>query len=98
MGLYLNPSAKKFQMSLDSEIYVDKSELLIHTNRLFNTNRRFICVSRPRRFGKTMATEMLSAYYGAESEHLFEGLKISKQPCFLFRERNIGISQRYLLS
>ena len=82
MGTYLNPSSKKFQMSLNAEVYVDKSELLIHTNRLFNTNRRFICVSRPRRFGKTMATEMMSAYYGSDAHELFENLKIAQHSSY----------------
>ena len=80
MGHFLNPNNRKFQMSLNSEIYVDKSELLIHTNRLFDTTRRFICISRPRRFGKTMAAEMMAAYYGSgqNSHELFEKLKIAK--------------------
>ena len=50
-------------MSLNSEIFVDKSELLDVTNRYVNTQQRFMCVSRPRRFGKSMAADMLAAYY-----------------------------------
>ena len=46
--------------------------------------QRYICVSRPRRFGKSMAANMLSAYYSREcdSEKLFEGLEISKESGF----------------
>lgn len=67
-------------MSLNSEIFVDKSELLDVTNRSVNTLQRFMCVSRPRRFGKSMAADMLAAYYDCEldTEELFEGLSISQ--------------------
>ena len=61
MGSYLNPTSKSFEMSLSSRIYVDKSELIQHTNAVLNTQQRFICVSRPRRFGKSMAADMLAA-------------------------------------
>ena len=59
-------------MSLNSEIFVDKSELLDVTNRYVNTQQRFMCVSRPRRFGKSMAADMLAAYYdcGDDTEEL----------------------------
>ena len=63
MTMYFNGDTKGFEMTLNSQIYVDKSELIEVTNSYINTNQRFICVSRPRRFGKTMALEMLSAYY-----------------------------------
>jgi len=84
MGTFFNPSSRKFQLSLYSEIYVDKSELLIHTNRLFDTDRRFICISRPRRFGKTMAANMMAAYYGTNenSSELFNDLKIAKHQSY----------------
>ena len=67
-------------MSLNSEIFVDKSELLDVTNRYVNTQQRFMCVSRPRRFGKSMAADMLAAYYdcGDDTEELFKGLSISQ--------------------
>ena len=80
MGIYLNPGAAGFKMSLNSEIFVDKSELLDVTNRYVNTQQRFMCVSRPRRFGKSMAADMLAAYYdcGDDTEELFEGLSISQ--------------------
>jgi len=80
MGKYVNPGTDNFQMSLNSEIYVDKSNLLIKTNALFRTKQRFICISRPRRFGKTMATEMLAAYYGKDenASEVFKNLAITK--------------------
>ena len=84
MGQYVNPGGRKFQMSLNSEIYVDKSNLIAKTNALFDTERRFICISRPRRFGKTMAANMLATYYGVgESSHdLFKDLKIVTHPTY----------------
>ncbi len=84
MGIYLNPRNDNFQMALRSQIYVDKSELLIYTNQMIQTSQRFICVSRPRRFGKSMAAEMLVAYYsqGCDSREMFQGLEIAKHPLF----------------
>ena len=62
MGIYLNPSSIGFKRSLNSEINVDKTGLIEKTNALLDTEQKFICVSRPRRFGKSMAVNMLSAY------------------------------------
>ena len=80
MGNYLNPGSKGFQESLNSAIYVDKTGLIEKTNAILNTRQKFLCVSRPRRFGKSMAADMLAAYYdqGEDSSRLFEHLKISK--------------------
>lgn len=81
MGNYLNPGSTLFRYSLRSEIYVDKSGLIEKTNKLINTEQRYICVSRPRRFGKSMAANMLAAYYSREenTEELFDDLKIGKE-------------------
>ena len=84
MGIYLNPKNKGFAESIHSEIYVDKSGLIAYTNKCLNTKEKYICVSRPRRFGKSMALEMLAAYYslGCDSRELFAGLKIEKDRTF----------------
>ena len=84
MGIYLNPKNKGFQEAINSEIYVDKTGLISYTNNLINTKQKFICVSRPRRFGKSMALEMLAAYYGcgSDSANLFKGYKIEKEKTF----------------
>lgn len=84
MGIYLNPGNKSFWKSIRSEIYVDKTELIADTNRYLNTRDHFLCVSRPRRFGKSMTLEMLAAYYsrGCDSAELFRGLKIEKEKSF----------------
>ena len=84
VGIYLNPSNEHFQESLRSKIYVDKSELIAKTNDVIRTQQKYICVSRPRRFGKSMALNMLSAYYsyGGDSGELFCGLKISSEESY----------------
>lgn len=84
MGLYLNPGNLEFGRALAENIYVDKSELIHYTNDRVNKEMRFMCVSRPRRFGKSMAANMLTAYYsrGCDSGQLFAGLKIEKDASF----------------
>lgn len=84
MGIYLNPGNKGFWESVRSEIYVDKSHLIACTNRFLNTEDKYVCVSRPRRFGKSMALKMLAAYYsrGCDSSDLFKGLKIEDNGTF----------------
>ena len=84
MGIYLNPDNTDFQEALNSEIYVDKTELIKHTNSKIRTTNKYICVSRPRRFGKSMAGDMLVAYYsrGCDSKEMFSQYKISSDPNF----------------
>ena len=84
MGGYLNPGNEKFGEALNSQIYVDKTGLIEYTNRVMYSNQKYVCVSRPRRFGKSMAANMLTAYYsrGCDSRELFQGLKISKTDAY----------------
>ena len=79
MGIYLNPGTIEFQESINSEIYVDKTMLIERTNAALRTKQKYMCISRPRRFGKSMAADMLAAYYGKDydSAALFDGLEIS---------------------
>ena len=71
-------------MALNSPIYVDKTGLLEYTNSVLNTTEAYICNSRPRRFGKSYAANMLAAYYskGCNSEEMFSGLDISRESDF----------------
>ena len=80
MGSYLNPGTGAFQMARNSEIFIDKSRLIEETNRHVNTIQRFLCVSRPRRFGKSMAADMLAAYYDCKKDtsDLFDDLQIAQ--------------------
>ena len=80
MGIYLNPGNDLFAEAVNSEIYIDKTMLISFTNSILGTSQKHICVSRPRRFGKSIAENMLAAYYskGCNSDELFSDLKISK--------------------
>ena len=82
MGLYLNPNADAFQLGLNSEIYVDKSLVLAELNKLACTQGNFICMSRPRRFGKSMVGNLISAYYskGCDTRSIFSQMKIGQTP------------------
>ena len=84
MGSYLNPGSFSFRGSLRSKIYVDKSELIAKINEVLYTEQKYICVSRPRRFGKSMAANMLAAYYdrSENTEELFQNLMISKDSSY----------------
>ena len=83
MGFYINKGNRGFRMVRNSE-YVDKSELIAAVNRTLFTEQRFSCVSRCRRFGKSMAAKMLAAYYdcSCDSRELFADLDIAKDPSF----------------
>lgn len=80
MGVYLNPGNEAFRRACNSEIYVDKTGLLVLTNKVMDTKQNCVCISRPRRFGKSMAAEMLVAYYGkdCDSSEIFKPYKIAQ--------------------
>ncbi|MBR2528696.1 MAG: AAA family ATPase [Blautia sp.] len=80
MGIYLNPGNQQFIKDLNSPIYIDKTEMISCLNSILNTQRMYVSVSRPRRFGKSMAVNMLSAYYGrgADSRELFKDRKLNR--------------------
>ena len=84
MGMFVNPDNSAFQVALNSEIYVDKTGMIKYTNSVLDTAQNYVCVSRPRRFGKSMAANMLTAYYslGCDSKKLFQGLEIAEDPDF----------------
>ncbi|MDO4170400.1 MAG: AAA family ATPase [Lachnospiraceae bacterium] len=74
-----------FENNLKSKIYVDKSMLIEKISRYIRTNNQYICITRPRRFGKTVNANMLGAYYtkGYDSHNLFDNLEISKTDGYL---------------
>lgn len=84
MGRVLNPSQIKFYEAVNSEIYVDKTDLLRYVNSVIRTEQKYICVSRPRRFGKSVTANMLTAYYGKKNDarDLFKNLKIAEDSSF----------------
>lgn len=83
MGAYLNIGDAGFQRVRNSE-YVDKSGLVSIVNGTLFTERSFSCVSRSRRFGKSVAAKMLCAYYdqSCDSRSLFTDLEIASDPSF----------------
>ncbi len=84
MGTYLNPGSTAYNRSINSRIYIDKTELIAFTNSVINTQQGYVCVSRPRRFGKSMAADMLAAYYGngENTMELFSNMKIYRNQFF----------------
>jgi len=83
MGKYFDIGNDGFQKARNSE-YIDKSELIGFVNRSLNTEHNMLCVTRARRFGKSMAAKMLCAYYdrSCDSRRLFTDLKISGDSTF----------------
>ena len=86
MSLYLNKNNDKFKEYKSARIFIDKSNLITITNsNISKPSSKFMCVTRPRRFGKTMALSMLNAYYskGCDSLSLFDKLNIAKDNSYL---------------
>ena len=79
MALYLNVGNESFQESLNSIIYVDKSLLIEILNRSIKTKNKYFCLSRPRRFGKSVTAQMICSYYakGQDCSPLFDDLEIA---------------------
>ena len=79
MGTYLNPGSRGFARIKKSN-YVDKSGLIALINDTIDTTNNLTCISRPRRFGKSFAAQMLCAYYDktCDSTALFNDLAIAK--------------------
>ncbi len=79
MALYLNVGNESFQESLNSIIYVDKSPLIENLNRSIKTKNKYFCLSRPRRFGKSVTAQMICSYYakGQDCSPLFDDLEIA---------------------
>jgi hypothetical protein len=84
MGLYLNPNADAFMQNKNKKIYVDKSQIIYELNDLIDSDDNFVCLSRPRRFGKSMAGNMISAYYskGCDTREVFSQMKLGQEPGF----------------
>jgi len=83
MGMYLDVGNAGFQ-SVRKGLYIDKTGLIAFINGTLGTKDKLTCVSRPRRFGKSFATQMLCAYYdkSCDSRELFSDLDIAKDASF----------------
>ena len=84
MGIYLNPDNVNFTEAVRARIYVDKTMMIREMNQFMDEGNKYICISRPRRFGKTIAGNMLAAYYskGCDSRELFAPYRIAADPSF----------------
>ena len=81
MTLYLNTNKplENYTRLVNTENFVDKSMIIEKTNKLINTTNNYLCITRPRRFGKSSVIDMLGAYYSKsfDSSFIFDNLKIS---------------------
>ena len=84
MGRFLNPGNDGFQRIIDAETYVDKTGIIGFLNKWIYTDSRFVCVSRARRFGKTVTARMIRAYYdnACDSHALFAPYTIARDPSY----------------
>ena len=82
---FLNNNSDKFIQYHNVDIFVDKSDIIKFTNKVFNSSKEFLCVARPRRFGKTLTLSMLNSYYSknGNSKEIFDELNISKDSGYL---------------
>ena len=83
MGMYINKGNSDFRDIVAHE-YVDKTSLIPRINAMLNSESRYSCVTRCRRFGKSMAAKMLCAYYdkSCDSRELFRGLEAERDESF----------------
>ena len=79
MGIYVNPGNQAFSRIIGAN-YVDKTNLIALVNERVGGDECLICVSRPRRFGKSYAAKMLTAYYdcSCDSHRLFDDKRIAE--------------------
>ena len=83
MGVLINPGNAGFT-NVRASTYVDKTGLIAEINKTICTKQKLTCISRPRRFGKSFATQMLCAYYDAtrDSHALFDDLAVACDPSY----------------
>ena len=83
MAIYLNTDAalENYKELRKSKYFIDKSKIIEKLNSCISTIDKYICITKPRRFGKSVAANMLTAYYskGCDSEEMFSGLAISQK-------------------
>lgn len=87
MGYILNPDNYEYQeyaLVKKPSFYIDKTDFIACMNQNVRTTNKFICFTRPRRFGKTITAKMLSAYYskGCVSKELFDTFKIATESSY----------------
>lgn len=86
MAIYLNSIRpfENFKELFLEEYFVDKSEIIDMVNKRISTKSKYLCITRPRRFGKSSVADMLGAYYGnaVDAKEIFDNLKVSKSDSY----------------
>lgn len=82
-----------FEKAVSGDLYVDKSMLIEAVSKKLHTNDQYLCITRPRRFGKTLNASMLAAYYqkGCDSDRLFQGMQIASSPAYGLHQNRYGV-------
>lgn len=87
MAIYLNSDKPliNYNQLYNSKYFVDKSLMIDILNERLETSDKYICITRPRRFGKSSVADMLGSYYSkaVNSKSIFNKLKISSFPSYL---------------
>ncbi|MDY4077220.1 MAG: AAA family ATPase [Clostridium sp.] len=87
MAIYLNTNTalKNYKKLINSQYFIDKSMIIDKLNKLIDTSDCYVCITKPRRFGKSSIINMLGAYYtkGYNSKDIFDKLNISKEKSYL---------------
>ena len=87
MAYFLNniSEVNQFSKTTKEKYFVDKSKLIEKMNELVGTASQYVCITRPRRFGKTLNAMMLASYYSknADFKKLFDKLEVSKSESYL---------------
>lgn len=82
MGIYLNSSSpySLYKSEYTRPYFVDKSKLLRELMPLVEQGNAHVCITRPRRFGKTVMANMIGAFFskGADSSDIFDTLQIAR--------------------
>lgn len=90
MAFYINKDHQSF-VADQNQFFQDKSKLIVEMNKLLDLNsNKFICVTRPRRFGKSMAINMLNAYYskGSDANTIFSNLAVKDYKYVVSKDQN----------
>lgn len=81
MGVYLNntSSYEAYRKVKNSPYFVDKTHILTKIIPRIETSENCLCITRPRRFGKSVIANMMAAFFskGCNAEELFNGSQIS---------------------
>lgn len=87
MSNYLNTNVllENYKNLYRSKYFIDKSLIIDSLNQLLNTSDKYVCITRPRRFGKSSIASMIGAYYSkaVKSKEIFDNLKISSSESYM---------------